>query len=142
MKKEENMEKDSEQQIILVGDRVLIQLKEIQDHTTTEAGLIIPHNQLAETDGGKVTTRPSNQKYYAEGTIIQIANQANDKLMESNKYMFALTPGCEVLVSKQALNSDVFHFYTDRSKPVQDFKGVIAIPHTLIEAIITTPNNN
>lgn len=121
---------------MLLGDKVLIQLKEIQDHTKTEAGLFIPHNELTETDGGKVTTRPSGKKYYGEGEILQITKYANEKLMETNGLVSLLKAGTKVLVSSQAMNNNIFHFYTDRSKLVQDFKGVIAIPHTLIEAIL------
>lgn len=109
-------------------------MKEIQDHTKTEAGLWIPANVLAETDGGKVTTRPSGQKYYAEGTILKMGQSAFNKLQEAG---VTAVNGDEVYISKQTLNSDSFHFYMDRSKQVQDFKGVILIPHTLIEAIIT-----
>lgn len=111
----------------------MVQLKEIQAHTKTAAGLEIPLNDLAETEGGKVTTRPSKLRYYAEGIVITAGSLATKKLAEEN---VTLSPGDTVLVSKQVLNSDSFHFYTDRSKPVQDFKGLICIPHTLIEAKI------
>ena len=106
----------------------MIQLKEIPDHTKTAAGLYIPLQDLAETDGGKVTTRPSKLKYYAEGAIITMGDYAQEKLSP------LVSIGDTVLVPKHVINSDNFHFYIDRSKPVQDFKGLICIPHTLIEA--------
>lgn len=109
----------------------MIQLNEIQEHTKTEAGLWIPSNELVETDGGKVTTRPSKTRYYAHGKVLNISKYAKDKLKEQG---VSLEEGESVYVSKNALTSDSFHFYTDRSKPVQDFKGLICIPHTLIEA--------
>lgn len=142
MKNEEILKKDMGSNLILVGDRILIQLKEIQEHTKTEAGLWIPHNELAETDGGKVTTRPSRQKYYAEGTILQMSKTAYQKLLEDNKPVLQegdiIIGSTTVLVAKHVLNNDSFYFYEDRSQPVQDFKGIISIPHTLIEAIKTT----
>jgi co-chaperonin GroES (HSP10) len=137
MKSEETLNNDTISNLNLIGDRILIQLKEIQNHTRTEAGLYIPANVLAETDGGKVTTRPSGQKYYAEGTILNISQQATEKLIEDNKIIPRNFIGDTVLIAKHTLNNDSFHFYVDRSKQVQDFKGVILIPHTLIEAIIT-----
>ena len=134
MKNEETLNNDTISNLNLIGDRILIQLKEIQDHTKTEAGLWIPANVLAATDGGKVTTRPSGQKYYAEGTILNAGSLALTKLAEQGA---TITSGTTVLIAKHTLNNDSFHFYMDRSKQVQDFKGLILIPHTLIEAIIT-----
>jgi len=110
----------------------LIQLIQIQEHTKSEGGLWIPASELAETDGGKVTTRPSKQKYYAQGIILAMGAKAIEKLNEE----VSLNIGDNVLVSRQALSSDTFHFYMDRSKQVQDFKGLICIPHTLIESKI------
>lgn len=130
MNNEEITQQGTDLNISLIGDRVLIQLNQIPDHTKTKAGLWIPANELAETDGGKVTTRPSKQKYYAEGTIIALGNTAFSRLNAE----VSVKEGDKVLVAKQAMSSDSFHFYTDRSTQIQDFKGLICIPHTLIEA--------
>lgn len=112
---------------------MLIQLNEIPDHTKTAAGLYIPLQDLAETDGGKVTTRPSKIKHYSVGKILNISPYAKEKLSEFNN---TLDVGDTVYIAKHTMSSDAFHFYMDRSKTVQDFKGLICIPHTLIEAKI------
>lgn len=119
----------------LLGDRVVVLLDEMQDHTRTDSGILIPKNELAETDGGKVTTRTSGDKHLPQGTVIAVSSYSNSKFEEMNG--FALVPGDRVYVTKTAL-SQSYYFYPDRTKMIQDFDGHVCVPHILIEAKLTT----
>jgi len=118
--------------IELIGDRVWIKLDEAQDHTTTESGILIPLNELTETDGGRVTTRPSDKKHLLKGTVVALSAYAATKFKELET---SLSPGDKVYISKNAINA-AYAFYPIRNALVIDFTGDICIPHTLIEAKI------
>lgn len=114
----------------LLGDRVVIKVDQIQDHSITESGIIVPSAELAETDGGKIQTRPTSEKRLSKGTILAISTKASEetKLEVNDKVYFA----------KSGLSGS-FDFDLDRnalsSSPLVD-KSVICIPSTLIEAKI------
>lgn len=118
--------------IKLLGDRIVVKLDEMEDHTTTESGLIVPLSTVYETDSGRIKARTSAQKHLLVGTIIDISDKA--------KELTDLSVSDKVYVSENALSSKAFHFYYDRSKLVQTFEGYICIPHTLIEAVVTNEN--
>lgn len=114
------------EKLTLLGDRVVIQLENMTEHTITEAGIMIVNTELAETDGGRLTTKLSNKTYLAKGEILLLSEKARELLP-------SLTEGDKVYVAPHALNSSNY-FNVDRTQLVQDFKGIICIPHTLIEA--------
>lgn len=113
----------------LLGDRVWVKLDEAVSHTETDSGIIIPLNELTETDGGRITTRPSNRKYFSSGTIVAISDKASELLSNSVK------PGDKIYVNDRVVNKD-YQFFPDRSKLVQDFKGHILISANYVEAKI------
>lgn len=119
------------QKVTILGDRILIKLDEAQDHTVTESGIAIPLNEVYETDGGRLKTRTSDRKHLAQGTVLAIGDQAVENLAKLN---IILGKKDKVFLSHTALNQKAFYFFTRRDKLVQDFDGLIAIPHTLIEA--------
>lgn len=119
----------------LIGDRILIKLDEARDHTVTESGLVIPLQQLAESDGGRVVSEISKQKHLPQGTIMKMGPLAAKKLEE---VMADVTVGDKVFISTQVFNSKSYEFSTDRSQLLREFDGYICIPHVLIEAKITT----
>lgn len=114
------------EKLTLLGDRVVIQLENMTEHTITEAGIMIVNTELAETDGGRLTTKLSNKTYLAKGEILLLSEKARELLP-------SLTEGDKVYVAPHALNSSNY-FNVDRTQLVQDFKGIICVPHTLIEA--------
>lgn len=118
--------------IDLIGDRIWIKLDEATEHTTTESGILIPLNELTETDGGRVSTRPSSKKHLLKGTIIQMSNFAAKKLTELDT---TLKEGDKVYVSKNVAHAG-YEFDAKRNALVVDFTGDICIPHNLIEAKI------
>lgn len=113
----------------LLGDRVLVLLSPATD-TITSSGILIPKMEMVETDGGRLKARPSTDSYLLQGTILNMSIYSIEKFKETGVIPFH---NDTVLVSKQA-KQDSFHFFPDRSKLVQDFKGIICIPHTLVEA--------
>lgn len=115
----------------LLGDRIIVLLDTAED-TTTESGIIIPLNELQETDGGKLKTRPSAKRHLSQGTILAIGDQARATIKEKQ---LDINLNDRVYVTQQALTNS-FNFFPDRTKLVQDFKGFIAIPLSLIEAKI------
>ncbi len=116
--------------LTLLGDRVIILLDKAQDHTKTEHGILIPLNELAETDGGKITTRTSSKMYLSKGTVLSLSATSKEKLPELNV-------NDRVYVTETA-NSPSYQFFPNRDRLVQDFEGYICIPHVLIEAKINT----
>lgn len=118
--------------IQLIGDRVLIQLDLAEDHTITDSGIVIPLAELTETDGGRITTRTSNQTFLYKGTVVNISEYAKSKFRE---YGVEVNVNDRVFISKNAL-SPAHQFFIDRDKLVLDFTGMVCIPHTLIEAKI------
>lgn len=113
--------------ISLLGDRVLIQLDEHPEHTVTAVGVVVPKFISIETDGGKPKQKPSNQKYISSGTVIAISHLASEKL--------PIAVGDKVYVNPQAVSQN-YHFLISRNNLVDDFDGVISLPHALIEAKI------
>jgi co-chaperonin GroES (HSP10) len=116
----------------LTHDKVLIKLKEHPDHTLTESNIYVPKFVNIESDGGRPLAVPSNEKYVAEGTVIQMSPLAAKKMEESYT---PLKVGDRVFVSPSAV-SQSFHFRTERDAIVYDFDGMILIPYILIEAIL------
>lgn len=135
---EENTKKDlalgtgNDQQIEVVGDRIIVQLDEAKGHTVTAAGVVIPLNDIVEKDSGKLGTATSDKKHLAKGTVLGIGELAYNKLKEA---FVTLSIGDRVFVNPRSHNKD-FYFFLNRDVLVQDFEGVICIPHTLIEAKI------
>lgn len=118
----------------LIGDRVLILLDEAHDHTTTETGIIIPLSNVIEKDSGRLGTELSKRKHLTKGTILLLSPTASSKLEDLHT---TLTPGDRVYVNEMVMKTpSSYQFFLDRSKLVQDFDGVVCIPHVLIEAKI------
>lgn len=113
----------------ILGDRIIV-LLDLAEDTTTESGIIIPLNELQETDGGKLKTRPSAKRHLSQGTILSIGDQAASQIKEKS---LNLNVNDKVYLTQQAL-SNSFNFFPDRTKLVQDFKGFVAVPLSLIEA--------
>lgn len=114
----------------LLGDRVLIKVDEIADHSITESGIIVPSAELTETDGGRISSRPTAEKRLSKGTILALSSKAaEESKLEVND---------RVYFSKNGLNAG-FDFDINRntlaSSPLVD-KSVICIPSTMIEAKI------
>lgn len=116
----------------LFGDRIVILLDELEDHTITEYGVYVPLNEVYETDGGKIKTRTAEQKHLAMGTVLAISAQATKNLATNSN---TLSVGDRVYVPPTAVAKQ-FYFFPERTKLVQDFTGYICVPHTLIEAKI------
>lgn len=116
------------EQLELLGDRVLVLLAKIEEHTITESGIFIPKNEVYESEGGKLMSRPSSKKHLSIGTIIAMSPLSHEKLP-------SLSIGDKVLVTETA-NSPSYQFFLDRDRLVNDFDGYICIPHILIEAKI------
>lgn len=118
-----------EHNLTLLGDRVWIKLDEAVSHTETDSGIIIPLNELTETDGGRITTRPSNRKYFSSGTVVALSDKSSEMLSHSIKV------GDRVYVNDRVVNKD-YQFFPDRTKLVQEFKGDILISANYIEVKI------
>lgn len=116
----------------IIGDRIVIQLDEAKGHTVTAAGVVIPLNDVIEKDSGKLGTATSDKKHLAKGTVLGIGEAAYNKLKDNYT---TLNIGDRVFVNPRSHNKD-FYFFLNRDVLVQDFEGVICIPHTLIEAKI------
>lgn len=117
----------------LIGDRILVLLDKAKDHTQRASGIIVPQNDLVETDGGRVAATLSKKTKLMQGTIEQISEYSTNKLKELG---VTLNVGDRVFISPQAINSPSYIFYTDRSTLVIEDAGYICIPHVLIEAKI------
>lgn len=142
MNKEEIIKKgldpDTISNIELLGDRILVLLDNAQDHTTTSSGLIVPLNDIVETDGGRLKTETSKRKHLTSGTVVLIAEQAASKLQDTKSN---IKVGDKVYVTEMVgKNVSSYQFFVDRSKLVQDFSGLVCIPHIMIEAKINTNN--
>lgn len=125
---------DTISQLSLIGDRILILLDEALDHTTTETGIIIPLNNVIEKDSGRLGTELSKRKHLTKGTILSLSPTATSKLEELHT---SLTSGDRVYVNEMVMKTpSSYQFFLDRNKLVQDFDGVVCIPHVLIEAKI------
>ncbi len=118
--------------MILAGNRILIKLDPHPQHTTTASGLEIPQFRLEETDGGKMKVRTSNTKYLSKGTVLDISPYAKQRLKDEDT---PLNIGDKVFVPTSAVSPN-YQFFLTRDAIVLDFDGHIAVPHTLIEAIL------
>jgi len=118
----------------LLGDRVLIQLDELPDHSVTSSGIHVPHFLNIETDGGRPDVKVSNLKHVAKGTIISISPLASQKLADQQS---PLQEGDRIFVVSSAV-SPSYQFFPDRDKLDKDFTGIIGVPHPLIEAKLTS----
>lgn len=138
MNKEENLKKDLDLDTInnlsLIGDRVLIVLDEALEHTKLDSGIIIPLNTIVEKDSGRLGTELSKRKHLTKGTIIALSPTSTTKLKELES---PLQVGDRVYVNEMVLKTtSSYQFFINRDKLVQDFDGVVCIPHVLIEAKI------
>jgi co-chaperonin GroES (HSP10) len=115
----------------LIGDRILILLDKATD-TITSSGILIPKLEMVETDGGKLKSRPSDDSYLLQGTIINMSLYSIEKFKDLS---ISVSHNNRVILSPQAKNTS-FQFFPDRSQLVSQFKGIICVPHTLIEAKI------
>lgn len=118
--------------LTLTGDRVVVLLDKATDHTVTESGILVPLSELAETDGGRLTTRTSSQQYLMSGMVVGMSKFSSLKFEEQHT---PVTTGDRVYLSKSAV-SPAYQFFPERSNLVIDFTGYICVPHTLIEAKI------
>lgn len=118
--------------MILTGNKILIQLDPHPDHTVTSTGVVVPHYTLVESDGGKINTKASNVRYLAQGTVTNISAQAA-KFMEAEGNPLKI--GDRVFVPDMVV-SPQYQFFLSKEAIVLNFDGHIAVPHTLIEAII------
>lgn len=121
------------QKFELVGDRILVILDEAKDHTTTEAGIIIPLQRLTESDSGKVKAELTNRKHLLQGTVLQVGALAKKRLEEA---LSDVKEGDRVYLSHHTLSSNGYQFHPDRTKLVSDFEGYVCVPHAMIEAKI------
>lgn len=129
----------SYQHISLLGDRVLVQLDKMEEHTTLSSGLTVPLYDNIETDGGRPGAKASDKKYLAQGTVLLLSNTAKVKLEEQG---YELNEGDKVFVTQNAV-SPQYQFFPDRSNLFIRFEGLISIPHVLIEAkIYGLPESN
>jgi hypothetical protein len=110
---------------------VLIKLDEQPDHTTTPSGVILPQFTPSYTESGRPKDELSSKKHLLQGTIIALSPLASTKLNEENT---PLEPNDRVYISPLA-HSDSYQFFANRQIAAQ-FEGLIAIPHSLIEAKI------
>lgn len=111
-----------------LGDRVIILLDKISDHTTTDSGIIVPLNEVIELESGRLGTETSSRTHLSQGTVVKMSALAAEKLVDVKE-------GDKVLVHHSA-TSKSHYFFPDRTKLVQDFNGFISIPHPLVEAVI------
>lgn len=132
---QENLRNDLDHGIdkfTLIGDRILVLLDEAKGHTITESGIEIPLNDVVATDSGRATTETSNHKHLNRGVVLLVGALAAKKLEEQE---FTIKPGDKVYVNPSAQQKN-FYFFPSREVLVQDFKGYVCIPNTLIEAKI------
>lgn len=120
------------QNLSLMGNRVLIKLDEHPDHTITSSGLIVPQFTPSYTESGRPKDELSSLKHLFKGTVLAISPLASSKLSEE---LTPLSPNDKVYISKQAF-SDAYQFFLNRDAISLPFEGLIAIPHSLIEAKI------
>jgi len=118
--------------MILLGNRVLIQLDKEQEHATTASGLLVPNFRHEETDGGKLKAKASELTYLPQGTVIDISPYAKDLLEKEHS---PLKVGDRVFLSMN-ISPDSYHFPLNRDSKRIVFDGHIAVPTSLIEAII------
>jgi co-chaperonin GroES (HSP10) len=111
--------------IKLLGANLVIKLDQAKEHTKTDAGILIPLQEVYETDGGKIATRTSSKNYLSRGEVIHIGD----------KVTIPVNVGDKVYVVKHAVNP-AYEFFEKRDSLVQDPSGLICIPEGMIEAII------
>lgn len=138
MNKEESLKRgldlDTISNLSLIGDRILIVLDEALEHTKLDSGLIIPLNTIVEKDSGRLGTELSKRKHLTKGTILSLSPTSEAKLKELES---PLKVGDRVYVNEMILKTtSSYQFFINRDKLVQDFDGVVCIPHVLIEAKI------
>ena len=122
----------SHNDLTLLGDRVLIRLDEKPTHTTTSSGVILPEFTPTYTDGGRPKDELSTRTHLFKGTVLALSPLASSKLTEEGT---PLKEDDKVYISQQAFNS-TYQFLLSRDSITLQFEGLIAIPHTLIEAKI------
>lgn len=118
----------------VVGSKgVLIQLdKYPSQETTTDFGVIVPKYEAYETEGGRPASKVVNEVYTTTGTIIQISAKARETLDEEK---IDVQPGSRVYIYPAAKNPSNW-FFPDRTKPVQDFDGLLLVQPNMIQAIV------
>lgn len=118
--------------MILTGNKILIQLDPHPEHTITASGVVVPHYTLVESDGGKMNTKASNVRYLAQGTVTNMSPKAA-KLMEEEGTPLKI--GDKVFVPDMVVSPN-YQFFPTKEAIVLNFDGHVAVPHTLIEAIL------
>lgn len=131
-----NLQEEVIQTLQLTGDRILIQLDKHPEHTITKSGIVTPLFENIESDGGRPMAIASNKKYLHSGTVLDASPYAYSKLQELST---PVKSGDKVYINSGAV-SQSYHFALNRDSLVYDFDGIISIPHTLLEAIIITPD--
>lgn len=116
-----------ENTITILGDRVLIQLDLMEDHTITPSGVVVPLYQNIESDGGRPDIKESNLRYLSKGTVVSISDSVKEKV--------PLSAGDRVFVAPSCV-SPTYQFYSRRTGLVENFEGLISIPPAFIEAKI------
>lgn len=118
--------------LTLLGDRVLIRLDEQPDHTTTSSGVIIPEFIPSYTEGGRPKDELSTRSHLYQGTVLQLSPLAASRLSEEGT---PLSPDDRVFLSTMCHNPS-YQFFSNRDSLTLQFEGLIAVPHSLIEAKI------
>ncbi len=118
--------------MILMGNRVLIQLDKELEHSTTESGLVVPNFIREETDGGKIKARASRLSFLSKGTVLSISPLAKEILEKESS---ELKEGDKVFISPNAV-SPQYEFSLNRDNSTTFFEGIISVPVSLIEAKI------
>jgi co-chaperonin GroES (HSP10) len=127
-----------QEQIELLGNRVVIKLDEVTGHKVTESGLHVPKFGNELTEGGKPIPRTSSDKHLSVGTVVLISPGAKIKFEEEGS---TLEPGDRVYVALSSV-SPRFQFFLDRDTLLPDFDGHICVAHSQVEAKINTNENH
>lgn len=109
----------------VLGERVLVQLDKMQDHTVTDKGVVVPHFINIEASNGMPEAKASNLEYLSVGTVESIP----EKVSQST----GLSVGDRVFVAPSVV-SPSYQFFSKRTGLVEPFEGLILIPPAYIEA--------
>lgn len=113
-------------------DRVLIKLKE---EVPNPNEIYIPLTFLDQTDGGKIISRGSDNKYLAKGVIVNASSTALDILSKDN-----ISLNDEVLLIAASLQPQ-YIFYPNRDVLTPKHEGYVLVPSSFIEAKIENQTN-
>lgn len=108
--------------IKLLGDRTLLKLQKAEITPTLPSGLVNPLFENYETDGGRKSSRISNNKWLSIGTVLATNHSE-------------LKAGDTVTVLRSVLNSaDDYFFPLDRSQLAISFDGTVLVPNSMLES--------